>query len=548
MENISFRMIIESNFWRKQLTTKYKLLNLCESFFAEWSAEKGLSYFYKMAPEQISVIETGQDVAKQSGNETEDQEETICTSWRDKIYMKKFIYTIYLAIAFSMLGVCIGQRGPSFLDLQIITDTDVERGSAFFTAGSVGYLVGSLISGFVYDKFNKVLTMFFLGLCMGISTGILPFCSLYGLMVAIHLVTGAFMGGIDTCGNAELVRTWGSNGRSAMQTAHFAFAFGGVISPLMTKPFLSPLPDVINATTAPPNVGFSGMNITVTSAYISSNSTLTPIEEKQTTIVFYAYLISAVLTTFFAFPFLITYCREKSQMKKRTAGEATPEPPNMSRAVFIFTIGMICVTYMLYCAVEDSFAAYLMTFVVKHLHWSKSRGTELTSVFWASFAGGRFLGIFFVKFLTPVKLLFICCTSLIASLIAFLVCAQYDIPVGIWISSVTIGLSMSVFFPTGLTWTEEELLNMSGRVASAILIASSSGTMANPIILGYLMDEHSLMWYAYLLTAESIACLLMFLILLIYARTFLKKRKQSADITIEVKANGFSSQVEEKFL
>ncbi|XP_046543216.1 sodium-dependent glucose transporter 1A-like [Haliotis rubra] len=502
-----------------------------------------------MAPEQISVIETAEDVAQQSAKEEDEQGETICTSWRDRRYMEKFIYTVFLAIAFSMLGVCIGQRGPSFLDLQIITDTDVERGSAFFTAGSDGYLVGSLICGIVYDKFNKILTMFLLTLCMGVSTGILPFCSLYGLMVAIHLVTGAFMGGVDTCGNAELVRTWGSNGRSAMQTTHFAFAFGGVISPLMTQPFLSPLRDETNATTAPPGVGLSGMNITVTSAYnISSNSTLAPTEEKQTTIVFYAYIISAVLTTFFAFPFLISYCREKSQTKKRTAGEDTSEPQSISRPVFVFTIAMICVTYMLYCAVEDSFAAYLVTFVVKHLRWSKSRGTELTSAYWASFAGGRFLGIFFVKFITPVKLLFICCFSLIASLVAFLFCAQYDITIGIWISSVTTGLSMSVFFPTGLTWTEEELLNMSGRVASAILIASSSGTMANPIILGYLMNEHSLMWYAYLLTVESIACLLMFIILLIYARTFLKKRKQSAVITIELKANGPSSQVEEKFL
>ena len=37
-----------------------------------------------------------------------------------------------------------------------------------------------------------------------------------------------------------LTRTWGSNGRMLLQTIHFGFAFGGIISPLATAPFLAP--------------------------------------------------------------------------------------------------------------------------------------------------------------------------------------------------------------------------------------------------------------------------------------------------------------------
>jgi MFS family permease len=59
------------------------------------------------------------------------------------------------------VGWIIGQFGPSFLDLQIITHTRLEQGSAFMTAHSVGYLIGSLVSGILFDRFNKILLIFF---------------------------------------------------------------------------------------------------------------------------------------------------------------------------------------------------------------------------------------------------------------------------------------------------------------------------------------------------------------------------------------------------
>jgi FHS family Na+ dependent glucose MFS transporter 1 len=95
-------------------------------------------------------------------------------------------------------GFAIGQRGPAFLDLQIITQTDVEKASFFYTASSVGYLVGSLVAGVVYDKLNKSALLLLTVFGLGVSTVILPWCSLYGLMIAIHLICSIFGGGLDT--------------------------------------------------------------------------------------------------------------------------------------------------------------------------------------------------------------------------------------------------------------------------------------------------------------------------------------------------------------
>ena len=51
--------------------------------------------------------------------------------------------------------------------------------------------------------------------------------------------------------NADVVSIWDEEGRPYMQAAHFSFAFGGILSPLVTEPFLAKkecVPDSFNET------------------------------------------------------------------------------------------------------------------------------------------------------------------------------------------------------------------------------------------------------------------------------------------------------------
>jgi MFS family permease len=88
--------------------------------------------------------------------------------------------------------------GPAFLDLQIITNTDLEKASAFFTAHAIGYLVGSLVGGVLYDKFNKLLVLCVSTAGMGIVTAVIPLCTPYIVMIAVHFVSGFFKGPLNT--------------------------------------------------------------------------------------------------------------------------------------------------------------------------------------------------------------------------------------------------------------------------------------------------------------------------------------------------------------
>ena len=65
------------------------------------------------------------------------------------------------------------------------------------TAHSVGYLIGSLVSGILFDRLNKILLIFFAIFGNAVTVAIIPWCSRYELMILIHLVKGMFSGSLD---------------------------------------------------------------------------------------------------------------------------------------------------------------------------------------------------------------------------------------------------------------------------------------------------------------------------------------------------------------
>ncbi|KAK6192324.1 hypothetical protein SNE40_003809 [Patella caerulea] len=209
-------------------------------------------------------------------------------------------------------------------------------------------------------------------------------------------------------------------------------------------------------------------------------------------------------------------------------------PRDLPWKYHILTIVLLNLFYVAYSLVDNTFAAYLMTFVVIHLKWTKARGTQITSVYWAAFAVSRFSGIFIIRCLRPVVMLFICIAGLTISFTGILLCSHFQIHVGIWIWSVLVGLSMSIVFPNGFTWAQENLLNITGKVTSLILVAASAGTVINPVIMGYLMEELSPMWYCYLLVGDSILCLAIFVVLLFVAKCVSGPKRIVASPKLEV--------------
>uniref|UniRef100_A0A2C9KCY9 Major facilitator superfamily (MFS) profile domain-containing protein n=2 Tax=Biomphalaria glabrata TaxID=6526 RepID=A0A2C9KCY9_BIOGL len=477
------------------------------------------------------------------------KQKSVLENLKDSHYRNKVLHSVWIAISLFSLGLCIGQMGPSFLDLQIVTNTDVEEASAFFTGSSIGYLTGSALSGALYTRVNRPLSQCSTLIILSITTILTPFCSVYPLMIFIRWIVGTCAGYIDTTGIAEHMRIWGNEGQALMQLLHFSLAFGGVISPLYSEPFLAAKIEESNMLQ---NITrWDNLSVYIYHSNLTSvNSTIDiDLNEKlpQTTNVHWAFLISGVWTFFSAIPFIVFFFHDiKKKKKSKTSSKPKQVKQRMlPKITLLFTIFVLCSFYMLYCCVEDSFASFLMTFLVKEYSYvSKSKGAFITAIYWASFAAARFSMIFISKFLKAFHLLCLCCLFMLIAYSSFFVSASFAVVNpsalnALIFFAVLAGISMSAIFAAGFSWTEAELLRVTGPISSCILVSASLGTMINPLMLGFLMKELSNMWFCYLLLGETVLLCCIFVFLWSFNRFFLNLHygpltDQKTSLTIEV--------------
>ncbi|XP_052065906.1 uncharacterized protein LOC127705617 [Mytilus californianus] len=73
----------------------------------------------------------------------------------------------------------------------------------------------------------------------------------------------------------------------------------------------------------------------------------------------------------------------------------------------------------------------------------------------------------------------------------------YQKDIGIWIFVPMSGFCQSILFPLLLFWIEEDFLKVTGKIVSVIMFLGSIGTMVTPIIIGYLIDLFTPVWFPY---------------------------------------------------
>lgn len=317
-------------------------------------------------------------------------------------------------------------------------------------------------------------------------------------------------------GNAGLVVIWGSEGDSFFSALHFAFAFGGILSPLASAPYLMSFGDEVNNTFIDGNnsmMNFTNNNnntwLNETKSKMSNLTVVT--QNEQTSQIYIPYTMTTVLCVLTSLPFLVFKFMSLQKKIERQKGNPEEETTSKSesRLRIVGFINMV-VYISVYVAVENTFAGFLTTFVVKELNWTNSQGSYITSGHWALFATGRFLGIFLVRFFSPAKMIFTYNTMMLISLLGFLLTSLHGVVVGIWTFTLLTGFSMSVVFPTVFMWTEQRFLRVTGKIASIFLVAASVGFMVNPLFLGMLMETFSPMWFSYLLFGETFLLMSLF--------------------------------------
>ena len=282
------------------------------------------------------------------------------------------------------------------------------------------------------------------------------------------------------------------------------------------------------------------------------NDVMTHMTSYGDTTIQYSFLIAAVLSLTSAVPFLVLYWTSETKpkgdnSKKHDIKEADivvrPRPSCLPFKLKLLCLSILCVIMFIYNAVEDNFTGLLMTFSISHLGWSKSHGTIATSLDWASFAVGRFIGIFLVRCIKTSTILTVHLVILVLSFTAFLLASLTSQSYLIWAFVPLVGFSKSVILPSVFSWTEERILPVTGKISSLYLVTGSAGSMVTPLLFGYLMEERGSIWYIFLLLGMSVISLIAFILIRIFEKLLIKPlvKIQVQDKTETVHLNGVAS-------
>lgn len=85
-----------------------------------------------------------------------------------------------------------------FLDLLLLTNSNVRQGSLMLTASAVGFVIGILCIGVLFDIVNNDVLFLTCVLLTAITSFVIPWCRSLPLMVAMVGLRSLFMGPADS--------------------------------------------------------------------------------------------------------------------------------------------------------------------------------------------------------------------------------------------------------------------------------------------------------------------------------------------------------------
>ncbi|XP_069114606.1 sodium-dependent glucose transporter 1-like [Argopecten irradians] len=325
-------------------------------------------------------------------------------------------------------------------------------------------------------------------------------------MVGIHALHGILQSILNVGITTASIQIWGtdSRGRTYVFILYAFLEISCAVAPIGTAPFLHEKEitnEVANISNTPIQTGTccSGDETFV-------NDTRSPSRYPQTDSRLYiAYSISAGMAVAVAVPFLIVYLKTGVEdstgpqtFKKSTFLDKTSPVSNYLQFINIGLFSGI------YTVMEVCYPQYLTVFCLRYLDWTKTSAAMVTSVLSFSRLGGKFVGIVLVRVMKAHTIL------LVVSLLDTFgfVCLNISVytfdDIGVWASACITGLGTSIMWPTALSWINSNLIAVSGKVSSYLLVIAYLFALITPIALGHLMQEVSLLWFCYISLMASV--------------------------------------------
>ena len=332
-------------------------------------------------------------------------------------------------LGFVCLGIGGASFGPALPHLARSTGVSLSAISSLFVAHRIGFVLGALGAGRLYDRVRGHAVFSAALLVMAAALTALPSLSRLGVLLGVGFVAGFMAGGVDVGGNVLLVWRVREGLGPYMSFLHFAFGVGTFLAPV----FLAQ------------SVAWTGG-------------------------IQWGYVSLAMLTAPIA---LLALLRPSP---KRVAGaEVRREGPNH------VLVGLAAVFLLLYVAAEVGFGNWIYTYAIELGLADEVTAGYLTSAYWGAYTIGRLGSVAASARLRPLVLLAVGLALASASVLMLWIAPAG--PAVTWIATILVGAALAPMFPVMVTFAGERTA-ITGGVTSLFLVGASLGAMSLPWLIG----------------------------------------------------------------
>jgi len=342
----------------------------------------------------------------------------------------KMALTAAYYLSIFTLGLFTAVGGPALPTLAENTSSTLDQISLIFVLGSLGYLLGSYLSGQAYDRFPGHRIMALTLLAMAVCGFFIPITHQLWLLLLIEFLLGFFQGANDVGCNTLLLWVHTKNAGPYINGLHFFFGVGAFISPLVLAGILSLTGDIQ-----------------------------------------WVFWIFALLNLPMAFWLW-----------------SLPEPPAQSEAddnkpvtISFIPVVLLVLAFLLYVGAEVGFGNWIYTYALTLGLGTAITSAYLTSAFWGTFTVGRLLGVWISARAKTATILLVDLAGCLASLGIVLIWG--DSAIILWAGCIGLGLFMASIFPTMLVLAGERM-RVTGSITGWFLVGSGAGGMILPWLIG----------------------------------------------------------------
>lgn len=345
---------------------------------------------------------------------------------------EKLLKTIGYYAALVLLGTVTASSGPSLPSLAAQTDTTIDTVSIIFSTGALGYLLGSVLGGWLYDRLPGHTLMAGSLVGMALFMTLIPTIPQLWLLAGSMLLVGLLQGALDVGANTLIIWVHRRKVEPFMNGLHFVFGIGALITPLLIARALS-------------HYG------SIDWAYR-----------------WFALLMLPVALFIWRLP---------------SPEEPSEQEEGKSNEVDYFLVALVSSFLLLYVGLEAGFSGWIYTYATAFQVGDAAAAAYLNSAFWAALTGGRLLSIPLATKLNPRTVLLSDLIGATLSISGILLWPHS--PLALWAGTVGLGITIASVFPTALSFAGRRM-KITGAINSWFFIGASTGGMILPWVIGQL--------------------------------------------------------------